>query len=85
MSILNAQLMEMLTQGAAKIFAPCGLPGCHAHSLGLVCKACSRFSCQRHSYASASPPRIICVSCIMEEHRELWAEDENIIEAEIVE
>ncbi len=68
--------LGLFMRGAAQVFSGCELGDCNKHSLGIVCTMCSRRICQRHAYVTASvPPKPICVSCIMEEHRELW--DEN--------
>ena len=82
------QLLALLTHGLKKVFEPCRIPGCTAHSLGFVCGACARYVCQRHAYLSPSAMKVVCASCIMEEHRELWSEEMNepeVIEAEVVE
>ncbi len=70
--------LGLFMRGAAQAFAGCELGDCQKHSLGIVCACCSRRVCQRHAYVTASvPPKPICVSCIMEEHRELWDEDDE--------
>lgn len=86
MKIDPQQIVALLASSAAKVFEPCRIPGCAAHSLGFVCVGCSRYTCQRHTYLRATvPAQVLCISCLVEEHRELWAEPDDVVEAEIVE
>lgn len=86
MKIDPQQVVAFLASSAAKVFEPCRIQGCTAHSLGFVCGTCSRFTCQRHTYLRpVVPAQIVCISCLVEDHRELWAEPEVVVEAEIVE
>ncbi len=60
-----------LGQVVSNNFEKCRTKGCTAHSLGMVCSACSDFSCQDHILFTASiPPKPICVFCVYTEHRE---------------
>ncbi|NCA16898.1 MAG: hypothetical protein EBS90_07610 [Betaproteobacteria bacterium] len=85
---MNApDLIVFVREAASRVFMPCGLAGCHAHSLGFVCSTCSRPCCQRHAYIRPAAVlrrenAVVCVSCIVDEHKELW--DDNVFEAEVV-
>src|ERR1700733_202307 len=58
-------------------FEPCKIQGCTGHSPSIVCTECSRTICLSHAFLTISArPERICVSCVMERHRELWDEDE---------
>lgn len=75
---LNAAsaVLDLLSHVGSSVFRSCGIPGCQHHSLGLICKTCRRYMCQRHAYAKPSvPPAFICASCILEEHHEMWDDE----------
>lgn len=70
---VDPTFLAMLGGGMKKVFERCRIPGCHAHSVGLVCMTCARFVCQHHVYITAAlPPRPICASCVVENHPELF-------------
>lgn len=59
---------QVLQRAAAMAFHKCGVEGCAAHSLGLVCNQCSRFACQGHIYLTPTvPPSPVCARCIAQE------------------
>lgn len=70
-----AEAAKLLVVGLKKVATPCGVGDCRAHSLGAVCIGCGRSVCLRHGYATlALPPRPICVSCIVDDHPDLFVE-----------
>ena len=70
--IPEGQAKEVLYRAAAMAFHKCGIEGCEAHSLGLVCSQCSRFACQSHVYLTASmPPTPVCARCIAQEFMDM--------------
>ncbi len=67
-------IFKGLGRGLARVTEQCRIPGCHAHSMGFVCKHCSRFVCNFHGYATMpglKKPEIICASCVIDRHEEL--------------
>lgn len=73
---VDPTFLAMLSGGMKKVFEQCRIPGCHAHSVGLVCTTCVRFVCQHHVYITAAlPPRPICASCVVDNHPELFEDD----------
>jgi len=72
---VEQKIFGLVAEGVKRAFQPCQSPGCSAFSLGFVCARCSRPVCQRHGYVTASinpKPQIVCVSCIVDAHEELW-------------
>jgi len=74
-AFMEQTLFAVVSEGVKKAFQQCQLGQCSTFSLGFVCSKCSRPVCQRHGYVTASvsrKPQIVCVSCIVDEHEELW-------------
>jgi hypothetical protein len=77
-SDLRDYVFKLAAQRMRTVFEPCRLPGCQKLSLGFICARCSRYVCQHHAYVKASPkPETICASCVVDEHPELWEEEER--------
>lgn len=68
------EIFNFLGRGLAAVTEPCRIPNCNAHSLGFICKQCSRYVCNYHAYATMpglKKPEVICASCVIDRHEEL--------------